>query len=187
LNPLRESFLTAGRIACFLLAGLQWTRRNGKRGNAGRISHEKGEVNMRREQSGRGRFLPSVALTLAAGLALALAAWMAPKNGAAGPAAGSAYAQTTPPPPLMQPPDPGDPFPQMNVPESVREKQRRELRKYRFKKMQEHGEELAKLAKSLQEDLDNSNENILSLQIVDKAQRIEKLAKQIQNEARMGT
>jgi hypothetical protein len=142
---------------------------------------------MRREQSGRGRFLPSVALALLAGLTLALAAWMAPKNGAAGPAAGSAYAQPTPPPPLMQQPDPGDPFPQVQMPESMREKRIKELRKYRFKKMQEQGEELAKLAKSLQEDLDNSNENILSLKIVNKAQKIEKLAKQIQDEARMGT
>jgi hypothetical protein len=142
---------------------------------------------MRREQSGRSRLLPRIALALVGGLVLAFAAWMAPKSGAAGPAAGSAYAQTTPASPLTQPPDPGDPFPQVQMPESMREKRIRDLRKYRFKKMQEHGKELAKLAKSLQEDLEKSNENVLSLRIVDKARKCEKLAKQIQDEARMGT
>lgn len=142
---------------------------------------------MRREQSGRGRLLLSVALVLVAGLALALAASMPPKDGAAGPIVGSAYAQTTPASPLMQRPDPGDPFPQVQMPQSMREKQIRDLRKYRFKKMQEHGKELAKLAKSLQEDLEKSSENILSLQIVEKAEKIEKLAKKIQDEARTGT
>jgi hypothetical protein len=139
---------------------------------------------MRREQTGRWRFLPGAALTLVAGLALA--AWMAWTSGAAGPAAGSAYAQTTSPPPLMQIPGPGASGPQMSVPERILEKQKKELRKYRFKKMREHGEELANLAKSLQEDLEKSNENILSLKIVDKAEKIEKLAKKIQDEARTG-
>jgi hypothetical protein len=142
---------------------------------------------MRREQSGRGRLLLRVALMLIAGLVLALAAWMPSKNGAAGPVVGSAYAQATPPPPLMQPPSPSDAAPQVSVSERIIDRQKKELRKYRFKKMQEHGEELAKLAKSLQEDLDKSNENILSLEIVEKARKIEKLAKQIQDEARTGT
>jgi len=44
--------------------------------------------------------------------------------------------------------------------------------------------ELADLAKALQEELNKSNENILSLDIVDKADKIEKLAKRIKGTAR---
>jgi hypothetical protein len=77
--------------------------------------------------------------------------------------------------------------PQVDMPEPLRVKQERALRKYRFDQMKKHGEELAKLANSLQKDLEKSNENILSLQIVDKAQKIEKLAKKIQEEAKTGT
>jgi hypothetical protein len=77
--------------------------------------------------------------------------------------------------------------PQMEIPEKLRVKQERDLRKYRFDKLKEHAAELAKLAASLHEDLDKSNENILSLQVVDKAAKIEKLAKKIQDEAKLGT
>lgn len=65
-------------------------------------------------------------------------------------------------------------------------KQKRDLGKYRFKKMKEHADELAMLAKSLQEDLDKSNANVLSLQVVVKAEKIEKLAKKIREEAKVG-
>jgi hypothetical protein len=45
-------------------------------------------------------------------------------------------------------------------------------------------EELAALAQALQEELNKSNENLLSLTIVDKAERIEKLAKRIKSTAK---
>jgi hypothetical protein len=44
--------------------------------------------------------------------------------------------------------------------------------------------ELADLAKALQDQLNKSNENILSLDIVDKADKIERLAKRIKTTAR---
>jgi hypothetical protein len=63
-------------------------------------------------------------------------------------------------------------------------KQKRDLLKSNFEKMKRDAGELADLAKALQEELNKSNENILSLDIVDKADKIEKLAKRIKGTAR---
>ena len=63
-------------------------------------------------------------------------------------------------------------------------KQKRDLLKANFEKMKRDAGELADLAKALQEELNKSNENILSLDIVDKADKIEKLAKRIKGTAR---
>jgi len=63
-------------------------------------------------------------------------------------------------------------------------KQKRELLKTQFEKMKQNADELADLAKSLQDDLSKSNENVLSLQIVEKADKIEKLARKIKSQAR---
>jgi hypothetical protein len=64
------------------------------------------------------------------------------------------------------------------------EKQKNDLLKANFEKMKRDAGELADLAKALQEELNKSNENILSLNIVDKADKIEKLAKKIKVNAR---
>jgi hypothetical protein len=64
------------------------------------------------------------------------------------------------------------------------EKQRRDLLKANFEKMKRDAGELTDLAKALQEELNKSNENILSLDIVDKADKIEKLARKIKGTAR---
>jgi hypothetical protein len=64
------------------------------------------------------------------------------------------------------------------------EKQRRDLTKANFEKMKHDAKELADLAKALQDALAKSNENILSLDIVDKADKIEKLARKIKGNAR---
>jgi hypothetical protein len=119
--------------------------------------------------------------------AMAIVVWLMPPLGVTTSNANLAYAQVghqRPTPPL---PDAEIGNPETDFPEGLGEKQKKELRKYRFHQMKEHGQELAKLAQSLQNDLDKSNENILSLEIVDKAQKIEKLAKKIQQEARFGT
>lgn len=75
--------------------------------------------------------------------------------------------------------------PQMEIPPKLRAKQEKDLRKYRFEKLKDHAAELAKLSAALKEELDKSNENILSLEVVEKAEKIEKLAKKIQDEAKM--
>ena len=64
------------------------------------------------------------------------------------------------------------------------EKQKRDLMKSNFEKMKRDAKDLADLAKALQDELDKSNENILSLNIVDKADKIEKLARRIKGTAR---
>jgi hypothetical protein len=64
------------------------------------------------------------------------------------------------------------------------QKQKKDLLKDNFTKMKRDADELADLAKSLQEDLNKSNENVFSLGVVDKADKIEKLAKKIKGTAR---
>jgi type IV secretory pathway VirB4 component len=75
------------------------------------------------------------------------------------------------------PPEPGE------VPK-LPEKRQRSILKANFEKMKRDADELVKLAKALQEELNKSNENILSLDMVDKADRIEKLAKKFKGDAR---
>jgi uncharacterized FlaG/YvyC family protein len=57
-------------------------------------------------------------------------------------------------------------------------------RKFRFEKMKRDVDELADLIKALQEEVNKSNENVLSRGIVDKADKIGKLAKKIKGSAR---
>jgi len=64
------------------------------------------------------------------------------------------------------------------------DKQKREMLKSNFDRMKRDAKELADLAKDLQDQLDKSNENVLSLGIVDKADKIEKLARKIKSNAR---
>jgi len=66
---------------------------------------------------------------------------------------------------------------------SLSEKQKRDLMKANFEKMKRDAGQLADLAKALQEELNKSNENILSLDIIEKADKIEKLAKRIKGSA----
>ena len=75
--------------------------------------------------------------------------------------------------------------PNMESPQiPVSDKQKREMLKANFDKMKRDAKELADLAKDLQDQLDKSNENVLSLGIVDKADKIEKLARKIKSTAR---
>ena len=62
-------------------------------------------------------------------------------------------------------------------------RQRSQLLKSNYRQMKQDADELAGLAQSLRDDLATSNQNVLSLQIVGKAGRIEKLAKRIKSEA----
>jgi hypothetical protein len=68
-------------------------------------------------------------------------------------------------------------------PPGLTPKQQRELLKSRYEKLKQEATHLADLAKSLQQDLDKSNSDVLSLGVVDKADKIEKLAKRIKSEA----
>ena len=96
-------------------------------------------------------------------------------------------------PPGATPPAAGQKATQVEVPTlpneepqrvPLSEKQRRDIMKANFEKMKHDAKELTDLAKALQDDLAKSNENILSLDIVDKADKIEKLARKIKGNAR---
>jgi len=63
-------------------------------------------------------------------------------------------------------------------------KQKEELLRSNFEKMKRDAAELTTLAQSLQEELEKSNEHILSIKIVEKAQKIEGLAKKISRTAK---
>jgi hypothetical protein len=70
------------------------------------------------------------------------------------------------------------------LPSPLSAKQQRDLLKANFEKMKRDAGELAGLAKALQDELNKSNENILSLDVVEKAEKIEKLARKIKGTAR---
>lgn len=74
--------------------------------------------------------------------------------------------------------------PEIDQAPPLRAKQKQELLKANFEKVKRDAEDLVVLAKSLQEEVDKSNENVLSLKLVDKAERIEKLARRIKTMAR---
>ena len=66
----------------------------------------------------------------------------------------------------------------------LKPKQKQAIMKSNFEKMKRDAEDLTLLAKSLQEEIDKSNENVLSLKIVEKAEKIERLAKKIKTMAK---
>jgi len=85
--------------------------------------------------------------------------------------------------PSRHPQPPQGPGPSEAAP-PLSQKQKKDLLKDNFEKMKRDADELADLAKSLQEDLNKSNQNVFSLGVVDKADKIEKLAKRIKGTAR---
>ncbi len=64
-------------------------------------------------------------------------------------------------------------------------KQRQALLKSEFEKLKRDADELADLAKSLQDEVDKSTENVFSLTVIEKADRIEKLARRIKGDAKV--
>ncbi|MGD0697867.1 MAG: hypothetical protein ABSB82_23875 [Terriglobia bacterium] len=95
-----------------------------------------------------------------------------------------AEAHTPQPPPLTReaqeqlPPSENEPGPPLTP------KQKQDLLKSNFEKLKKDAADLAALAKSLQQEIDTSNENVLSLKVVDKAEKIEKLARKIKTAAK---
>jgi hypothetical protein len=96
------------------------------------------------------------------------------------PAGGSSAHQAPSNPALAQEPAPENP----SLPPDMARRQKKDLLKSNFAKMKSDADELLELSKSLQADLDKSNENVLSLRVVDRAEKIEKLAKKIKELAR---
>lgn len=63
-------------------------------------------------------------------------------------------------------------------------KQKDAIVRANFKKTKDDVSKLFKLTQALQEEIAKSNPNVLSLSIIGKADKIEKLAKKIKNEAK---
>ena len=107
------------------------------------------------------------------------------------PAASLLFSQSRPDQPSQIPTAPQQPPQGQNGPPAIPDlspppltpKQQRELLKASYQKLKQETDDLVSLAKSLQEELNKSNQNVLSLQVVAKAERIEKLAKKIKSEA----
>jgi hypothetical protein len=115
---------------------------------------------------------------------LLAAAYLPPPLKAGGdPAPGAARTVDASPASLQQT---QEPFPTEapSTPPEVLKKQKHELLKWNFEKLKRDADELEALAKSLQEDLGKSNQNVLSLKVVNKAGKIEKLARKIKEAAK---
>lgn len=76
------------------------------------------------------------------------------------------------------PPDESEPM------AALKAKEKKAILKSNFEKMKRNAADLTVLAKSLQEEIDKSNENVLSLKVVEKAEKIEKLARKIKEVAK---
>ena len=127
-------------------------------------------------------------LTITLTLAVAgTASFAAPPSGEQqGPPSGTAASQI---PPITDPFGPQQqttPRPGLasDVNGPLTKKQKQDLLKSNFEKLKHDADELSTLAKSLQQDLDKSNENVLSLKVLDRAEKIEKLARKIKSEAK---
>lgn len=114
--------------------------------------------------------LTLAAITMAPGVAGIQETFALPNGPPAGSSLPNQQADQTPP--YAAPPIP------------LTAKQKQELLKSQFDKMKQEAKTLVQLAQSLQTEVDKSNENVLSLQIVDKAEKVEKLARKIKGEAR---
>lgn len=93
------------------------------------------------------------------------------KGSGAGPAGNARRPQENPAPPI-------------DLPRSMERKQKKELVKLKFENMKHDADELVTLSKSLQQEIQNSNQNVMSLKIVQDAEQIEKLARKIRNTAK---
>ncbi len=87
-------------------------------------------------------------------------------------------------------PQPGS-IPTMNLPspgidmgKPLSQKQKTDIVRANFQRTKKDIAKLSKLVQSLQDEIDKTNPNVLSLSIVNKATRIEKLAKRIKDEAK---
>jgi hypothetical protein len=69
-------------------------------------------------------------------------------------------------------------------PDRMSHKRQRALLKENLEKMRKDAAEMASLAASIQEDLEQTTENELPLRVVSKAEKVEKLAKKIKNTAK---
>ena len=90
-----------------------------------------------------------------------------------------AWAQRLPPPPG---PSAADERAQADL--ELQHKQQRERQKKRFEEMKRDSQKLLELATELKQSMDKSGENVLSLDVLRKAEEMEKLARKLKNNMR---
>lgn len=88
-------------------------------------------------------------------------------------------AQNNPHP--QPPPRPGARMPEMDIPPAMRHQMDRQLNLERQQSLKKDTDQLYQLATELKQAVDKSNENVLSIDVIRKAEQIEKLAKQVKN------
>ncbi|HLI34425.1 MAG TPA: hypothetical protein VKW70_05225 [Terriglobia bacterium] len=76
------------------------------------------------------------------------------------------------------------PSPSTDIGKPLSQKQKTDIVRANFQRTKKDIAKLSKLVQSLQDEIDKTNPNVLSLSIVNKATRIEKLAKRIKDEAK---
>lgn len=81
-------------------------------------------------------------------------------------------------PPRHPPAVPGA-APEMDIPPEMQREQVRRLNKERQESLKKDTDKLYQLATELKQSVDKSNENVLSIDVIKKAEEIEKLAKQV--------
>lgn len=141
-------------------------------------SRHRGQSGTRPKAPSHSKRLVTLGISALVAAALSLPASQHRSPPGAGPSAALASPQDQIPG-SQAPPTRGLP----SIPDLTR-KQKEEMLKDNFAKMKNNVDELAKLARSLQEDVDKSNANVLSIRIVDKADKIEKLAHKIKATAK---
>jgi hypothetical protein len=83
--------------------------------------------------------------------------------------------------PLPQPTLPGEGPPPDREAERMRKEQEKRINKARQETLKKDTDQLVKLANELKQYVDKTNENMLSLEVLHKAEEIEKLAKTVKD------
>jgi hypothetical protein len=94
----------------------------------------------------------------------------------------SSQQQTPPPSPRLDVPQPGDTGP--SVPPQIQKEMEKKANEQRQADLKRDTDKLLKLSTELKEYVDKSNENILSVDVIKKADEIEKLAHSVKSRMR---
>ena len=78
-----------------------------------------------------------------------------------------------------QPPAMTNVGPEMDIPPEVQREMNKRINKERQEQLKKDTDKLFQLATELKQSVDKSNENVMSLEVIHKAEEIEKLARQV--------
>jgi hypothetical protein len=90
-------------------------------------------------------------------------------------------AQQDPTRPVRPSQTPPGAIPEMNIPPEMQREMNKRLNKERQEALKKDTDKLFQLATELKQSVDKSNENVMSVDVIRKAEEIEKLAKQVKD------